>query len=94
MRRQKAFKACLVGAIAAAFGGGALTVQAQDLKKYEFEQQEFLGSIRRPIGSWATRRRSRRGSCPIRDSRRRRRRPELEKMLANVKLPPGFKITV
>jgi hypothetical protein len=43
MRRQETVlaKVCLVGAIAAFFGCGSLSVQAQDLKKYESNTKDF-----------------------------------------------------
>ena len=73
MRRQETAlaNACLAGVIAAVFGCVSMTVQAQDLKKYD-SAPRTSGSSRRPTGSWATRTRSRRARRPIRASRRQR----------------------
>ena len=51
MRRQEAAlaKVCLVGAIAAAFGCGSLTVQAQELKKYDSNNKNFWAN---PPDDW------------------------------------------
>ncbi|HLG49283.1 MAG TPA: PQQ-dependent sugar dehydrogenase [Reyranella sp.] len=93
MRRQKAVHACLVGALAAAFGCGALSVQAQDLKHYESNNKNFWLN---PPADWflGDETQAQKGLVPNPGQPLPSSQADLEKMLANVKLPPGFKIKV
>ena len=93
MRRQKAVQACLVGAIAAAFRCGSLSVQAQDLKKYESNNKNFWLD---PPADWflGDETEAQKGLVPNAGQPLPSSQADLEKMLANVKLPPGFKIKV
>jgi glucose/arabinose dehydrogenase len=93
MRRQKALQACLVGAVAATVGFGALSVQAQDLKKYESNNKNFWLN---PPADWflGDETAEQKGLAPNPGQPLPSSQADLEKMLANVKLPAGFKITV
>jgi glucose/arabinose dehydrogenase len=93
MRRQKAVNACLVGAIAAVFGCGSLSVQAQDLKHYESNNKDFW---LHPPPDWflGDETQAQKGLTPNPGQPLPSSQADLEKMLANVKLPPGFKIKV
>ena len=92
MRRQKAVHACLVGAIAV-LGCGSLSVQAQDLKHYESNNKNFWLN---PPADWflGDETSEQKGLTPNAGQPLPSSQADLEKMLANVKLPAGFKITV
>ena len=89
MRRQKALQACLVGAVAATVGFGALSVQAQDLKKYESNNKNFWLN---PPADWflGDETAEQKGLAPNPGQPLPSSQADLEKMLANVKLPAGF----
>ena len=93
MRRQKAVHACLVGAIAALVACGSLSVQAQGLKKYESNNKNFWLN---PPADWflGDETEAQKGLTPNAGQPLPSSQADLEKMLANVKLPPGFKIKV
>ena len=93
MRRQKAVQACLVGAIAALVACGSLSVQAQGLKKYESNNKNFWLN---PPADWflGDETEAQKGLTPNAGQPLPSSQADLEKMLANVKLPPGFKIEV
>ena len=93
MRRQKAVHACLVGAIAALVACGSLSVQAQELKKYESNNKNFWLN---PPADWflGDETEAQKGLTPNAGQPLPSSQADLEKMLANVKLPPGFKIKV
>src|SRR6201996_7024114 len=93
MRRQKAVHACLVGAIAAMFAGGSLSVQAEDLKHYESNNKNFWLN---PPADWflGDETSEQKGLTPNAGQPLPSSQADLDKMLANVKLPAGFKITV
>jgi glucose/arabinose dehydrogenase len=93
MRRQQAVKACVVGAIAAVFGCGLVAAQAQDLKKYESNNKNFWLN---PPPDWflGDENAEQKGLAPNPGQPLPSSQADLEKMLANVKLPAGFKITV
>jgi hypothetical protein len=88
MRRQEAVRACLVGAVAAVFGCGSLAVQAQDLKKYESNNKNFWLN---PPADWflGDETAEQKGLAPNPGQPLPSSQADLEKMLANVKLPPG-----
>src|ERR1700761_2144101 len=88
MVRQKAVHACLVGAITAAFGCGSLSVQAQDLKHYESNNKTFWLS---PPASGApgAETQAQTGLVPTPGQPLPSSQADLDKMLANVKLPAG-----
>ncbi|MBS0524781.1 MAG: PQQ-dependent sugar dehydrogenase [Proteobacteria bacterium] len=93
MRRQEAIKACLVGATAAVIACGSLAVQAQGLKKYESNNKSFWLN---PPADWflGDETEAQKGLTPNPGQPLPSSQADLEKMLANVKLPPGFKIKV
>jgi glucose/arabinose dehydrogenase len=93
MRRQEAVKACLVGAIAAFVACGSLSVQAQGLKKYESNNKNFWLN---PPADWflGDETEAQKGLTPNPGQPLPSTQADLEKMLANVKLPAGFKIKV
>ena len=93
MRRQQAVKACVVGAIAAVFGCGLVAAQAQDLKKYESNNKNFWLN---PPADWflGDETAEQKGLAPNPGQPLPSSQADLEKMLANVKMPAGFKITV
>jgi glucose/arabinose dehydrogenase len=93
MRRQKAVHACLVGAIAAVFGCGSLSVQAQDLKHYESNNKNFWLN---PPADWflGDETAEQKGLTPNPGQPLPSSQADLDKMLASVKLPAGFKIKV
>ena len=93
MRRQKAVHACLVGAIVALVACGSLSVQAQGLKKYESNNKNFWLN---PPADWflGDETEAQKGLTPNAGQPLPSSQADLEKMLANVKLPPGFKIKV
>src|ERR1700746_3781728 len=93
MVRQQAVNARLVGAIAAGLGCGSLSVQAQDLKHYESNNKNFWLN---PPADWflGDETADQKGLVPNPGQPLPSSQADLEKMLANVKLPPGFKITV
>ena len=95
MRRlEKALsKACVVGVVVAALGGGSVTTQAQELKKYNSNTKTFWTN---PPGDWflGDETQDQKGQVPNPGQPTPTPVAELEKILANVKLPPGFKISI
>jgi glucose/arabinose dehydrogenase len=97
MRRQETALAnvCLAGAVAAVFGCGSVTVQAQgsDLKKYESNSKDFWLN---PPADWflGDETAEQKGQAPNPGQPTPSSMAELEKNLAKIKLPPGFKIAV
>ena len=95
MRRlEKALsKACVVGVVVAALGGGSVTTQAQELKKYNSSTKAFWAN---PPGDWflGDETQDQKGLVPNAGQPTPTPVAELEKILANVKLPPGFKISI
>jgi len=95
MRRlEKALsKACVVGVVVAALGGGSVTTQAQELKKYDSSTKAFWAN---PPGDWflGDETQDQKGLVPNAGQPTPTPVAELEKILANVKLPPGFKISI
>src|SRR5260370_11175146 len=95
MRRQETAlaKLCLVGAIAAVFGWGSLTAQAQELKKYDSNNKNFWAN---PPDDWflGDEPKAQKGQVPNRGQPLPTPPAELEKILAKIKLPSGFKIAV
>ncbi len=97
MRRQETALAnvCLAGAVAAVFGCGSVTVQAQgsDLKKYESNSKDFWLN---PPADWflGDETAEQKGHAPNPGQPTPSSMAELEKNLAKIKLPPGFKIAV
>jgi len=92
-------KACLVGAVAAFLGGGALPAQAQTtaeasgLKHYESNSKDFWTH---PPDDWflGDETKDQKGLTPNAGQPLPTSEAELEKILAKIKLPPGFKISV
>jgi glucose/arabinose dehydrogenase len=96
MRRQEAWtKVCLVGVVAAVIGCGSGTVQAQgsDLKKYDSSTKDFW---LKPPPDWflGDENKEQKGQAPNPGQPTPTPRAELDKILATIKLPPGFKIAV
>ena len=95
MRRQETAlaKACLAGVIAAVFGCVSMTVQAQDLKKYDSSTKDFW---LKPPPDWflGDENKEQKGQAPNPGQPTPTPRAELDKILATIKLPPGFKIAV
>src|SRR4029079_12920146 len=93
MRRPNAVHSCLVGSIAALVACGSLSVQAQDLKKYESNNKNFWLN---PPSDWflGDENADQKGLTPNPGQPIPSSQADLEKMLAKVKLPQGFKITV
>ena len=95
MRRQETAlaKACLAGVIAAMFGCASMTVQAQDLKKYDSSTKDFW---LKPPPDWflGDENKEQKGQAPNPGQPTPTPRAELDKILATIKLPPGFKIAV
>jgi glucose/arabinose dehydrogenase len=95
MRRQETAlaKACLTGAIAAVFGCVSMAVQAQDLKKYDSSTKDFW---LKPPPDWflGDETKEQKGQAPNPGQPTPTPRAELDKILAGIKLPPGFKIAV
>ena len=86
-------KVCLVGAVAALFGWGSLTVQAQELKKYDSNNKNFWAN---PPDDWflGDETQAQKGQVPNPGQPLPTPATELDKVLANIKLPPGFKIEI
>ena len=95
MRRQETAlaNACLAGVIAAVFGCVSMTVQAQDLKKYDSSSKDFW---LKPPPDWflGDENKEQKGQTPNPGQPTPTPRAELDKILATIKLPPGFKIAV
>jgi len=103
MKRQEAAlsKACLVGAFAAVFGFGTLTAQAQtqnqaasgELKSYDSNSKNFWAS---PPPDWflGDETKAQKGQVPNPGQPTPTPAAELEKILAKIQLPKGFKIEV
>ncbi|SEO07471.1 Glucose/arabinose dehydrogenase, beta-propeller fold [Rhodospirillales bacterium URHD0017] len=95
MRRQETAlaNACLAGVIAAIFGCVSMTVQAQDLKKYDSSTKDFW---LKPPPDWflGDENKEQKGQTPNPGQPTPTPRAELDKILATIKLPPGFKIAV
>jgi glucose/arabinose dehydrogenase len=96
MRRQEAWtNVCLVGVVAAMIGCGSGTVQAQgsDLKKYDSSTKDFW---LKPPPDWflGDENKEQKGQAPNPGQPTPTPRAELDKILATIKLPPGFKIAV
>ena len=95
MRRQETAlaNACLAGVIAAMFGCVSMTVQAQDLKKYDSSTKDFW---LKPPPDWflGDETKEQKGQTPNPGQPTPTPRAELDKILAGIKLPPGFKIAV
>src|SRR5690242_6081433 len=101
MRRQETAlsKVCLVGAVAFLFGFGSVSVQAQTtaessgLKHYESNSKDFW---LHPPDDWflGDETKDQKGLTPNAGQPLPTPQPELEKILAKIKLPPGFKISV
>ena len=93
MRRQeKALsKACLVGVVAACSEAAPVAVQAQELKKYNSSTKAFWAN---PPADWflGDETKEQKGQTPNPGQPTPTPGAELEKILANIKLPPGFKI--
>ena len=86
---------CLVGVVAAMIGCGSGTVQAQgsDLKKYDSSTKDFW---LKPPPDWflGDENKEQKGQAPNPGQPTPTPRAELDKILATIKLPPGFKIAV
>src|SRR5690242_21764496 len=96
MRRQQVLaNARLATAVAAVLGLGSLTAYAQDtpLKHYESNSKNFWAN---PPADWflGDETEAQKGLTPNAGQPLPSSQADLEKMLANVKLPPGFKIKV
>ena len=95
MRRQETAlaNACLAGVIAAVFGCASMAVQAQDLKKYNSSTKDFW---LKPPPDWflGDENKEQKGQAPNPGQPTPSPRAELDKTLATIKLPPGFKIAV
>jgi glucose/arabinose dehydrogenase len=95
MRRQETAwtKVCLVGVVAAFLGCGSGTVQAQDLKKYDSSNKDFW---LKPPPDWflGDENKEQKGQTPNPGQPTPTPKAELDKILATIKLPPGFKIAV
>jgi len=97
MKRQEAAlsKACLVGAVAAVFGFGALTAQAQnqnqaasgELKSYESNSKNFWSN---PPPDWflGDETKAQKGQVPNPGQPTPTPAAELEKILAKIQVPP------
>src|SRR5260370_29654667 len=86
-------KLCLGGAIAAVFGWGSLTAQAQELKKYDSNNKNFWAN---PPDDWflGDETQAQKGQVPNPGQPLPTPPAELENILAKLKLPSGFKIAV
>src|SRR5215831_14434076 len=102
MKRQAALsKACLVGTVAAVFGFGTLTAQAQtqnqaasgELKSYDSNSKNFWAN---PPPDWflGDETKAQKGQVPNPGQPTPTPAAELEKILAKIQLPKGFKIEV
>lgn len=95
MRRQETAlaKACLTGAVVAVFGCASMAVQAQDLKKYDSSTKAFWLN---PPADWflGDENQQQKGLAPNPGQPTPTPKAELDKILAGIKLPPGFKIAV
>ena len=102
MKRQAALsKACIVGTVAAVFGFGALTAQAQtqnqassgELKSYDSNSKNFWAN---PPPDWflGDETKAQKGQVPNPGQPTPTPAAELEKILAKIQLPKGFKIEV
>ncbi|GEP56909.1 PQQ-dependent sugar dehydrogenase [Reyranella soli] len=95
MRRQETAlaKACLAGVIAAVFGCASMAVQAQELKKYDSSGKDFW---LKPPPDWflGDENKEQKGQTPNPGQPTPTPKAELDKILAGIKLPPGFKIAV
>jgi glucose/arabinose dehydrogenase len=95
MRRQETAlaKACLTGVVAAVFGCASMAVQAQDLKKYDSSGKDFW---LKPPPDWflGDENKEQKGQTPNPGQPTPTPKAELDKILAGIKLPPGFKIEV
>ncbi|MGH8431982.1 MAG: PQQ-dependent sugar dehydrogenase [Solimonas sp.] len=96
MRRQETAlaKVCLVGAVAAVFGCGSLTAHAQGvLKKYDSSTKAFWNN---PPADWflGDETQQQKGQTPNPGQPIPSSVADLEKILAKIILPPGFKISV
>jgi len=95
MRRQETAlaKACLAGAVAAVFGCASMAVQAQELKKYDSSTKDFW---LKPPPDWflGDETQQQKGQTPNPGQPTPTPKAELDKILAGIKLPPGFKIEV
>ena len=94
MRRlEKALsKACVISVVVAALGG-SVAGQAQELKKYDSSTKAFWAN---PPPDWflGDETQDQKGLVPNAGQPTPTPAAELEKILANVKLPPGFKIGI
>src|ERR1700694_1948590 len=95
MRRQQTVsgKACLLAAVAAVFGFGSFAVQAQELKKYDSNRKDFWAN---PPPDWflGDETKDQKGLTPNAGQPLPTPLAELEKNLAKIQLPKGFKISV
>ena len=96
MRRQETAlaKACLTGVVAAVFGCVSMAVvQAQELKKYDSSGKDFW---LKPPPDWflGDENKEQKGQTPNPGQPTPTPKAELDKILAGIKLPPGFKIAV
>src|SRR5271163_964638 len=95
MRRQETAlaKVCLVGAVAALLGCGALTAQAQELKHYDSNTKAFWAH---PPDDWflGDETKAQKGQVPNPGQPLPTPAADLEKILAKIQLPQGFKIAV
>jgi glucose/arabinose dehydrogenase len=75
------------------FGCASMTVQAQDLKKYDSSTKDFW---LKPPPDWflGDENKEQKGQAPNPGQPTPTPRAELDKILATIKLPPGFKIAV
>jgi len=93
MRQLKALsKACVVSVVVAALGG-SMASQAQELKKYDSSTKAFWAN---PPADWflGDETQDQKGLVPNAGQPTPTPAADLEKILANVKLPPGFKIGI
>jgi glucose/arabinose dehydrogenase len=86
-------KACVVGAAAAALAGASLMAQAQELKKYDSSTKAFWAN---PPADWflGDETKEQKGQVPNPGQPTPTPAAELEKILAKIQLPPGFKISI
>jgi glucose/arabinose dehydrogenase len=93
MRRQQTAlaKLCLAGAVA--IGCGTLSVQAQDLKKYDSSGKDFWLN---PPADWflGDETQAQKGQTPNPGQPTPTPKADLDKILSKIQLPPGFKIEV
>src|SRR5260370_22079593 len=84
-------KACLVGAVAALFGWGSLTVQAQELKKHDSNNKNFWAN---PPDDWFLGDETQAQKRPVPNPSQPLPTPpaEPDKIPAKTKLPTAFKI--